>query len=149
MSSSASLLSTLTYNTASACVYVAFLQVVMNNQRKIIWPGGETEKPQGFQMSTRLKVPALFCHCDPKAGWCTASQREIKSTNVHTGSTNAVYSSCSVPLGLQQNQLRHGKQLSLWPVVDSDHTPGAICLCETHYARWDMQGGNDIKWSLD
>lgn len=78
-----------------------------------------------------------------------ASQREIKSTNVHTGSTNAVYFSCSVTLGSQQNQLRHGKQLSLWSVVDSDHTPGAICVCETHYARWDMQGRNDIKWSLD
>lgn len=32
------------------------LQVVMNPQRKIIWPGGETEKPVGYQMSTRLKV---------------------------------------------------------------------------------------------
>lgn len=31
-------------------------QVVMNTQRKIIWPGGETEKPKGYQMSTRLKV---------------------------------------------------------------------------------------------
>uniref|UniRef100_A0A3P9N469 Glutamate receptor n=1 Tax=Poecilia reticulata TaxID=8081 RepID=A0A3P9N469_POERE len=31
-------------------------QVVMNPQRKIIWPGGETEKPVGYQMSTRLKV---------------------------------------------------------------------------------------------
>uniref|UniRef100_A0A3Q1FFB5 Glutamate receptor n=1 Tax=Acanthochromis polyacanthus TaxID=80966 RepID=A0A3Q1FFB5_9TELE len=32
-------------------------QVVMNPQRKIIWPGGETEKPVGYQMSTKLKVP--------------------------------------------------------------------------------------------
>ncbi|XP_037618830.1 glutamate receptor ionotropic, NMDA 1-like isoform X2 [Sebastes umbrosus] len=31
-------------------------QVVMNPQRKIIWPGGETEKPVGYQMSTKLKV---------------------------------------------------------------------------------------------
>lgn len=49
VSEAAGLLSALTYNPAP-------LQVVMNNQRKIIWPGGETEKPQGFQMSTRLKV---------------------------------------------------------------------------------------------
>ena len=33
----------------------------MNNQRKIIWPGGETEKPRGYQMSTRLKVRAPGC----------------------------------------------------------------------------------------
>lgn len=60
-SPSASLLLPLTYNSASACVCVCVArpQVVMNNQRKIIWPGGETEKPQGFQMSTRLKVWAL------------------------------------------------------------------------------------------
>lgn len=29
---------------------------VIPNDRKIIWPGGETEKPRGYQMSTRLKV---------------------------------------------------------------------------------------------
>lgn len=56
-SAAAGLLSALTYNTVYVCV--ASLQVVMNNQRKIIWPGGETEKPQGFQMSTRLKVRHL------------------------------------------------------------------------------------------
>uniref|UniRef100_G3RT20 Glutamate [NMDA] receptor subunit zeta-1 n=1 Tax=Gorilla gorilla gorilla TaxID=9595 RepID=G3RT20_GORGO len=28
---------------------------VIPNDRKIIWPGGETEKPRGYQMSTRLK----------------------------------------------------------------------------------------------
>lgn len=31
---------------------------VLTNDRKIIWPGGETEKPQGYQMSTKLKVRA-------------------------------------------------------------------------------------------
>lgn len=31
---------------------------VLTNDRKIIWPGGETEKPQGYQMSTKLKVTA-------------------------------------------------------------------------------------------
>lgn len=35
-------------------------QVVMNTQRKIIWPGGETEKPKGYQMSTRLKVLFIY-----------------------------------------------------------------------------------------
>lgn len=44
---------------ANTAAGLASLQVVMNNQRKIIWPGGETEKPQGFQMSTRLKVGGL------------------------------------------------------------------------------------------
>uniref|UniRef100_A0A8C6KSR5 Glutamate receptor n=1 Tax=Nothobranchius furzeri TaxID=105023 RepID=A0A8C6KSR5_NOTFU len=38
-------------------------QVVMNNQRKIVWPGGDTEKPQGFQMSTRLKIVTI--HQEP------------------------------------------------------------------------------------
>ncbi|XP_028826755.1 glutamate receptor ionotropic, NMDA 1a isoform X4 [Denticeps clupeoides] len=38
-------------------------QVVMNKQRKIIWPGGETEKPRGFQMSTRLKIVTI--HQEP------------------------------------------------------------------------------------
>ncbi|XP_036385601.1 glutamate receptor ionotropic, NMDA 1a isoform X8 [Megalops cyprinoides] len=38
-------------------------QVVLNNQRKIIWPGGETEKPRGFQMSTRLKIVTI--HQEP------------------------------------------------------------------------------------
>ncbi|TRY93163.1 hypothetical protein DNTS_012852 [Danionella cerebrum] len=38
-------------------------QVVMNNQRKIIWPGGETEKPKGYQMSTRLKIVTI--HQEP------------------------------------------------------------------------------------
>lgn len=41
------------------------------------------------------------------------------------------------------------KQLAVPSVVDSDDTPGAICVCETHYAGWNMQGGNDIKWSLN
>ncbi|XP_055080017.1 glutamate receptor ionotropic, NMDA 1-like [Periophthalmus magnuspinnatus] len=38
-------------------------QVVMNPQRKIIWPGGETEKPLGYQMSTRLKIVTI--HQEP------------------------------------------------------------------------------------
>ncbi|XP_065100091.1 glutamate receptor ionotropic, NMDA 1a isoform X5 [Paramisgurnus dabryanus] len=38
-------------------------QVVMNKQRKIIWPGGETERPRGFQMSTRLKIVTI--HQEP------------------------------------------------------------------------------------
>ncbi|KAK5600855.1 Glutamate receptor ionotropic, NMDA 1 [Crenichthys baileyi] len=38
-------------------------QVVMNPQRKIIWPGGETEKPVGYQMSTRLKIVTI--HQEP------------------------------------------------------------------------------------
>ncbi|XP_064163487.1 glutamate receptor ionotropic, NMDA 1a isoform X4 [Anguilla rostrata] len=38
-------------------------QVVLNTQRKIIWPGGETEKPRGFQMSTRLKIVTI--HQEP------------------------------------------------------------------------------------
>ncbi|XP_069039268.1 glutamate receptor ionotropic, NMDA 1a isoform X5 [Lepisosteus oculatus] len=38
-------------------------QVVLNNQRKIIWPGGETEKPRGYQMSTRLKIVTI--HQEP------------------------------------------------------------------------------------
>lgn len=58
-------------------------------------------------------------------------------------------SAVPLPTGSRQIRLRHGKQLSVLSVVDSDDTPGAICLCETHYARWDMQGGNDIKWSLN
>uniref|UniRef100_A0A3Q2UI50 Glutamate receptor n=1 Tax=Fundulus heteroclitus TaxID=8078 RepID=A0A3Q2UI50_FUNHE len=58
--SAACLLSALTFN-ATACS--GSLQVVMNNQRKIIWPGGETEKPQGFQMSTRLKIVTI--HQEP------------------------------------------------------------------------------------
>ncbi|KAM4664583.1 glutamate receptor ionotropic, NMDA 1 isoform 3-T3 [Discoglossus pictus] len=36
---------------------------VLQNDRKIIWPGGETEKPQGYQMSTRLK--AMTIHQEP------------------------------------------------------------------------------------
>ncbi|CAL8248025.1 unnamed protein product [Merluccius merluccius] len=38
-------------------------QVLMNAQRKIIWPGGETEKPRGYQMSTRLKIVTI--HQEP------------------------------------------------------------------------------------
>ncbi|XP_026090171.1 glutamate receptor ionotropic, NMDA 1-like isoform X9 [Carassius auratus] len=38
-------------------------QVVMNKQKKIIWPGGETERPRGFQMSTRLKIVTI--HQEP------------------------------------------------------------------------------------
>lgn len=34
-------------------------------------------------------------------------------------------------------------------VVDSDDTPGAICVRETHSSRWNVQGGNDIKRSLN
>ncbi|KAG8447364.1 hypothetical protein GDO86_014724 [Hymenochirus boettgeri] len=36
---------------------------VIQNDRKIIWPGGETEKPQGYQMSTRLKIVTI--HQEP------------------------------------------------------------------------------------
>ncbi|XP_069465964.1 glutamate receptor ionotropic, NMDA 1 isoform X9 [Ambystoma mexicanum] len=32
---------------------------VLLNDRKIIWPGGQTEKPQGYQMSTRLKIVTI------------------------------------------------------------------------------------------
>ena len=136
-SPSASLLSTLTYNSASTCVCVcvALPQVVMNNQRKIIWPGGETEKPQGFQMSTRLKVRTLS-----KAGECT---------DICTSEGNKTRRVFLSPSRSWQIQLRHDKQLSAPCVADSDDTPGAICLRETHYARWDMQGGNYIKWSLN
>ncbi|KAK3538904.1 hypothetical protein QTP86_020170, partial [Hemibagrus guttatus] len=38
-------------------------QVMMNTQRKIIWPGGDTEKPRGYQMSTRLKIVTI--HQEP------------------------------------------------------------------------------------
>ncbi|XP_019741238.1 glutamate receptor ionotropic, NMDA 1b isoform X2 [Hippocampus comes] len=38
-------------------------QVVINPQRKIIWPGGETEKPVGYQMSTKLKIVTI--HQEP------------------------------------------------------------------------------------
>ncbi|XP_061673384.1 glutamate receptor ionotropic, NMDA 1b isoform X3 [Syngnathoides biaculeatus] len=38
-------------------------QVLMNPQRKIIWPGGETEKPVGYQMSTKLKIVTI--HQEP------------------------------------------------------------------------------------
>uniref|UniRef100_A0A4W4E5C4 Glutamate receptor n=1 Tax=Electrophorus electricus TaxID=8005 RepID=A0A4W4E5C4_ELEEL len=38
-------------------------QVVLNKQRKIIWPGGETDRPRGFQMSTRLKIVTI--HQEP------------------------------------------------------------------------------------
>lgn len=41
------------------------------------------------------------------------------------------------------------KQLFVPSVIDSDDTPGAICVCETHSTGWNMQGGNDIKWSLN
>uniref|UniRef100_A0A6I8QR03 Glutamate receptor n=1 Tax=Xenopus tropicalis TaxID=8364 RepID=A0A6I8QR03_XENTR len=36
---------------------------VIQNDRKIIWPGGETERPQGYQMSTRLKIVTI--HQEP------------------------------------------------------------------------------------
>lgn len=42
------------------CVCLCYKQVIMNPQRKIIWPGGETEKPIGYQMSTKLKVLQYF-----------------------------------------------------------------------------------------
>ncbi|KAG9469420.1 hypothetical protein GDO78_020534 [Eleutherodactylus coqui] len=36
---------------------------IMQNERKIIWPGGETEKPQGYKMSTNLKIVTI--HQEP------------------------------------------------------------------------------------
>uniref|UniRef100_A0A674II55 Glutamate receptor n=1 Tax=Terrapene triunguis TaxID=2587831 RepID=A0A674II55_9SAUR len=36
---------------------------VLPNDRKIIWPGGETEKPAGYQMSTKLKIVTI--HQEP------------------------------------------------------------------------------------
>nr|5IOU_A Chain A, N-methyl-D-aspartate receptor subunit NR1-8a [Xenopus laevis]5IOU_C Chain C, N-methyl-D-aspartate receptor subunit NR1-8a [Xenopus laevis]5IOV_A Chain A, N-methyl-D-aspartate receptor subunit NR1-8a [Xenopus laevis]5IOV_C Chain C, N-methyl-D-aspartate receptor subunit NR1-8a [Xenopus laevis]5IPQ_A Chain A, N-methyl-D-aspartate receptor subunit NR1-8a [Xenopus laevis]5IPQ_C Chain C, N-methyl-D-aspartate receptor subunit NR1-8a [Xenopus laevis]5IPR_A Chain A, N-methyl-D-aspartate re len=36
---------------------------IIQNDRKIIWPGGETERPQGYQMSTRLKIVTI--HQEP------------------------------------------------------------------------------------
>ncbi|NXP37266.1 NMDZ1 protein, partial [Leiothrix lutea] len=41
----------------------AGLDWVLTNDRKIIWPGGETEKPQGYQMSTKLKIVTI--HQEP------------------------------------------------------------------------------------
>lgn len=200
---------------------MASLQVVMNSQRKIIWPGGETEKPQGFQMSTRLKVgslrfaAAMWHSCLHRERRTRAdilvldgaltfvSQRGVKCIYVHKGSSNifamtfissnlsqawkeplicvlvsdfrihlsvfvwvhmmylcvrwvfpSVFFSPAVPSrspsGSNRIQLwLRDKQLSVPSVVDSDDTPGAICVCETHSAGWNMQGGNDIKWSLN
>lgn len=195
----------------------------MNSQRKIIWPGGETEKPQGFQMSTRLKVgslrfaAAVWHSCLHRERRTRAdilvldgalkfvSQRGVKFIYVHKGSSNIfamtfissnlsqawkeplicvlvsyfhihlsvfVWLCVSVefiwcicvsagfffslavpsrsPSGSNWIQLwLRDKQLSVPSVVDSDDTPGAICVCETHSAGWNMQGGNDIKWSLN
>eukprot|EP00064_Thunnus_orientalis_P023555 superscaffoldBa00009018_g23802 len=45
-------------------------QVVMNPQRKIIWPGGETEKPVGYQMSTKLKEPFVYVKPTKTDGTC-------------------------------------------------------------------------------
>uniref|UniRef100_A0A803VQZ9 Glutamate receptor n=1 Tax=Ficedula albicollis TaxID=59894 RepID=A0A803VQZ9_FICAL len=39
---------------------------VLTNDRKIIWPGGETEKPQGYQMSTKLKNNMVASHTEPE-----------------------------------------------------------------------------------
>lgn len=189
------------------------LQVVMNNQRKIIWPGGETEKPQGFQMSTRLKVgslhfTAMWHSCphrlctDPSwdAGADACSSREVKRVHAHKGSgdifaTTFISSNFSIhilvsylnihlcestgscvfmyrlgssnislspslshPVSLSLSLdsgskwihlLLCDKQPSVPSVVDSDDTPGAICVCETHSAGRNMQGGNDFKWSLN
>ncbi|XP_077140177.1 glutamate receptor ionotropic, NMDA 1 isoform X4 [Ranitomeya variabilis] len=36
---------------------------ILQNDRKIIWPGGETEKPQGYKMSTNLKIVTI--HQEP------------------------------------------------------------------------------------
>ncbi|XP_076126025.1 glutamate receptor ionotropic, NMDA 1b isoform X2 [Alosa pseudoharengus] len=36
---------------------------VRPHDRKIIWPGGETEKPRGYQMSTKLKIVTI--HQEP------------------------------------------------------------------------------------
>ncbi|KAM3910848.1 glutamate receptor ionotropic, NMDA 1 isoform 5-T6 [Leptodactylus fuscus] len=36
---------------------------ILQNERKIIWPGGETEKPQGYKMSTNLKIVTI--HQEP------------------------------------------------------------------------------------
>uniref|UniRef100_A0A6I8NK30 Glutamate receptor n=1 Tax=Ornithorhynchus anatinus TaxID=9258 RepID=A0A6I8NK30_ORNAN len=45
---------------------------VLPNDRKIIWPGGETEKPRGYQMSTRLKIVTIhqepFVYVKPTQG---------------------------------------------------------------------------------
>lgn len=43
-------------------------------------------------------------------------------------STNAVYFSCSAPLDSGRSGFDMVKQLSVPSVVDSDDTPGAICL---------------------
>ncbi|XP_043914717.1 glutamate receptor ionotropic, NMDA 1 isoform X4 [Protopterus annectens] len=34
--------------------------VLLHSDRKIIWPGGETNKPTGYQMSTRLKIATIY-----------------------------------------------------------------------------------------
>lgn len=204
----------------------------MNNQRKIIWPGGETEKPQGFQMSTRLKVgclrsaaamwQSLSTQIEDGPGridscWTCVSQRGVKLICAHNGSgdmsastlissnvsqarreplicilvgyfyihllclspcvscvSGSLYMCICVSAGFFQvffcflvsfslavphrspsgdrggssSRLRD-KQLSVPSVVDSDDTPGAICVCETHSAGWNMPRGNDIKWSLN
>ena len=184
VSSPACLLSVLTYN--SVCF--PSLQVVMNNQRKIIWPGGETEKPQGFQMSTRLKVgcfrffAAMWQSCPHHysvgLSWC-AHVRQCTNNSLAQGSKGS-NDICAIPSYLSHicQGLLHfdlvrnsavnlclsmcirviaGKiQLFLWheqlcvsSVVDSDDTSGAVRVREANTPRWNVQGGNDIKWSLN
>ena len=71
----------------------------MNNQRKIIWPGGETEKPRGYQMSTRLKVRAPGCasanrcpsdwRCDAMSVATNVSQKgEVECLESENGGLN-------------------------------------------------------------
>lgn len=79
---------------------------VIPNDRKIIWPGGETEKPRGYQMSTRLKVGDAA----PRPGIPT--QDTIR------------------PLRLRGGHSEEAGRTSAWP---PSPTPGAV---EEAESRW-------------
>lgn len=38
------------------------------------------------------------------------------------------------------------KQVIVFQHTDRDHPPRALCVCEAHTSRWDMQGGIHHQW---
>ncbi|KAK2120781.1 Glutamate receptor ionotropic, NMDA 1 [Saguinus oedipus] len=80
---------------------------VIPNDRKIIWPGGETEKPRGYQMSTRLKAwvdsPTAPDPTQAQVGFVDA---RVLMAQRRSGSRSVP---CPLPRGLQADDADGGR----------------------------------------
>lgn len=116
-----------------------FPQVLLNKQRKIIWPGGDTDRPKGFQMSTWLKVQYHLKNICHKKQWMWFF---FKCFLIRSDFCYMEYKEfiTQFPITIHLNS---------WFITDSHNTSGAFCVREANHAGWDLQGRIHTERSIN